>query len=222
MHGIETMVLMRWPIGIAIGLAVCLASHYGSGSQASLMPGDGHPHDLVAWAWLGACCVLAAIVAPGYHARCHRREIRQRLDRLALLPQDIFEQDIIDAFHRRGYVVEDSLRDDGGLVELLLYRNGATMLVRCRDWRRRALDVDAVRDVCAHMQSQHAGSARILAIGDYTDAAWKQVVGKPVELVYGETLLDLLESRRSPAPNVLALNRSPARHPRHQPLRLVR
>jgi restriction system protein len=222
MHGIEMMVLMRWPIGIAIGVAVCLASHYGSGSHASLMPGGGQPHDLAAWAWMGGCWLLAVFVAPGYRKRCQRHETRQRLDQLALLPQDIFEQGIIDAFHRRGYVVEDSLHDDNGLAELLLYRNGATMLVQCRGWRRRSLDVDAVRDVHAHMLSQHARSARILAIGDYTDAAWNQVVGKPVELVYGQTLLDLLESGCAAAPNVLALARTPARHPRHQALRLVR
>ena len=222
MHGVETMVLMRWPIGVLIGLAVCLATHYGSGSHAALVPVGGREHDLLAWALLGACWLVAAFTAPGYRRRRHRLEVRHRLDRLSALPQAVFEETVVEAFHRRGYVVEDSLRDEAGLAELLLYRNGATVLVQCRGWRRRSLDVDAVHDVYAHMLSQHAGSARILAIGDYTEAAWKLVVGKPVELVYGETLLDLLhEAQLPPAPNVRALARPSARHPRHQPLRLV-
>lgn len=223
MHGVEMMVLMRWPVGVLIGLAVCLATHYGSGSHAALMPVSGHEHDLLAWALLGACWLVAAFTAPGYRRRRHRLEIRHQLDRLATLPQSTFEEEIIEAFHRRGYVVEDSLRDEAGLAELLLYRSGATMLVQCRDWRQRSLDVDAVHDLHAHMLSQHAGSARILAIGDYTEAAWKLIVGKPVELVYGETLLELLhETTLPPAPNVQALTRPSTRHLRHQPLRLVR
>jgi restriction system protein len=223
MHGVEMMVLMRWPVGVLIGLVVCLATHYGSGSHAALMPVGGHEHDLLAWTWLGACWLVAAFTAPGYRQRRHRLDIRHQLDRLAALPQATFEENIIEAFHRRGYVVEDSLRDEAGLAELLLYRNGATVLVQCRGWRQRSLDVDAVHDVHAHMLIQHAGSARILAIGDYTEPAWKLVVGKPVELIYGETLLNLLqEARQPPVPNVRTLSRPSTRHSRHQALRLVR
>jgi len=223
MHGVETMVLMRWPVGVLIGLVVCLATHYGSGSHAALMPVGGHPHDLLAWTLLGTCWLVAALAAPGYRGRRHRMEIRHRLDRLATLPQSTFENGIIEAFHRRGYVVEDSLRDETGLPELLLYRNGTTMLVQCRGWRQRSLDVGAVHGLHAHMLIQHATSARILAIGDYTEAAWKLVAGTPVELIYGEALLDLLhEAQQPPAPNVRALTRPPARRLRHQPLRLVR
>lgn len=223
MHGVEMMVLMRWPVGVLIGLAVCLATHYGSGSHAALMPVSGYAHDWLAWALLGTCWLVAAFTAPGYRSRRHRLDIRHRLDQLATLPQATFEEEIIEAFHRRGYVVEDRLCDEAGLAELLLYRNGATVLVHCRGWRQRSLGVDAIHDVHAHMLSQHAGSVRILAIGDYTESAWKLVVGKPVELVYGEMLLDLLhEAQQPPAPNVRTLNRPSTRHLRHQPLRLVR
>lgn len=223
MQGVERMILMRWPVGILIGLVACLATHYGSGNHAALMPVSGREHDWFAWTLLGACWLVAAFTAPGYRSRLHRLDIRHQLDRLATLPQAIFEEDIIEAFHRRGYVVEDSLRDEAGLAELLLYRNGATVLVQFRGWRQRSLDVDAVHNVHTHMLIQQAGSARILAIGDYTEAAWKLVVGKPVELVYGETLLDLLhEAQRPPVPSMRRLSRPSTRHLRQQSLRPVR
>jgi restriction system protein len=73
------------------------------------------------------------------------------------------------------------------------------------------------------MTHRHASSAKILAIGDYTDDAWKLVVGKPIELIYGESLLAMLrEVQASPPLGVHKLARSVARRPHHQPLRLVR
>jgi restriction system protein len=224
LQGIETMVLLRWPVGLLAGLAICLAAHYGRHDPAALMPLAGRPHDLPAWCLLGACWFAALCASPGYRRRRQRRELRHELDRLASLPQDAFEEAVVEAFHRRGYVVEDSARDaDGALAELLLYRNGAATLVSCQGWRRRRLDAGAVRELPAQMARQHAASAKILSIGDYTDDAWKLVVGRPIELIHGEALLAMLREARTPTPpNVRTLTRPAARRVRHQPLRLVR
>lgn len=223
LHGIETMVLMRWPPGLLAGLLACLGAHYGLHSQAALMPVRGREHDLLAWCLLGACWFAALCASPGYRRRRRRLELRHELDRLASLPQANFEEALIEAFHRRGYVLEDSVRDAYGLAELLLYRNGATLLVSCHGWRRRRLDADAVRGLPAQMARQHAASARIVAIGDYSDDAWKLVVGRPIELIHGESLLAMLrEAQSPPAPNVRPFARPAARRLRHQPLRLVR
>ncbi|MDO1527836.1 restriction endonuclease [Fulvimonas sp. R45] len=224
LQGLETAWSMRWPVGLLAGLAVCLGVHYGAGTQAALLPVRGREHDLLAWCLLGACWLAALCCSPGYRQRRRRLQLRRELDALAVMPQRDFEQRVIEAFHRHGYVVEDSLRDDEGIADLLLYRNGATLVVQCRAWRSRRVDPATVRRVHALMLQQHAAGARILAIGDYTEEAWRLVVGTPVDLIHGEELLILLREAEAPqAPNVRPLSRpAQRRHARHQALRLVR
>lgn len=224
LQGIETMVLMRWPIGLLAGLAACVGVHYGLHSELALMPVPAPRHDVLAWSLLSGCWFLALCASPGYRRRRHRRVLHHQLDHLATMPQPDFEEAVVEAFHRRGYVTEESLRNDQGeLAELLLYRNGTTLFVSCRDWRRRVVQADAVRTLPDLMAQQHAASARLLAIGDYDDEAWKLVVGRPIELIHGEALLAMLhEAQMPPPPNLHKFTRSAQRrNPRHQRLRVV-
>ncbi|WP_329740829.1 restriction endonuclease [Dyella sp. A6] len=218
------MILMRWPIGLLAGLAACAGVHYGFHSGLALMPTPAPRHDTLAWWLLGGCWFLTLCTSPGYQRRRHRKVLHEQLDQLAGMPQPVFEEAVIEAFHRRGYVLEDNLRTEhGDLAELLLYRNGTTLLVSCRNWRRRVVDADAVRMLPEWMAQQHAHSARLLAIGDYDDTAWKLVVGQPIELIHGESLLAMLhEAQMPPPPNLHKFTRTAQRrNQRHQALRIV-
>jgi len=224
LHGIGTMVLMRWPIGLLTGVLAGLGAHVGNAGQTTLLPAAGHAIDLPAWSLLAGCWLGALCCAPGYRRRKQRRALRQALDELAALPQPAFEERVLEAVHRLGYRVDDELHDDGALAGLLLYRNGSHTLLHCRHWRQRQVNAQTMHELAERMDHGYAAAAKILAIGDYTDEAWKLAAGHPIDLIHGEELLVMLRDAGMPqAPNVHSIVRpAPPRRLRHQPLRLVR
>ncbi len=82
------------------------------------------------------------------------------------------------------------------------------------------VDVKDVREMYSLMKYHHASAVKIVACGDYTADAWRFVVGKPFELIYGETLLAMLRDAQLPVRRQRrSLPRNPLRRPpmHHRP-----
>ena len=106
-----------------------------------------------------------------------------------------FEDLLGEAYRRQGYKVEESLGSgaDGG-VDLVLRRDGATIIVQCKRWVNRPVPVQIVRELYGVMHDQHATEAKLITTSSFTSEARAFAVGKSIEMVGGKELVTLIRS----------------------------
>ncbi|MFI5339392.1 MAG: restriction endonuclease, partial [Candidatus Methylomirabilales bacterium] len=106
-----------------------------------------------------------------------------------------FETLVGEAYRRQGYAVSGNASDcpDGG-VDLVLKRDGSTLLVQCKQWKAWKVGVKVVREILGVMTDRHADGAIIVTSGLFTQEARSFAAGKPIELIEGQQLAELVLS----------------------------
>jgi restriction system protein len=100
-----------------------------------------------------------------------------------------------EAYRRRGYAVEETgLGGADGGIDLILHHDGERTLVQCKQWRRDKVPVNVVREMFGLMAHHQADAVRIAALGGFTADAAHFVEGKPIQLIDGETLLEMIRA----------------------------
>ncbi|HNO77162.1 MAG TPA: DUF2034 domain-containing protein [Phycisphaerae bacterium] len=109
-----------------------------------------------------------------------------------------FEHLVGEAYRRQGYVVEEtgSAGGDGG-IDLSLRRGGERVLVQCKQWKTRRVGVKPVRELFGVMTSESAPRSILVTCGSFTREARSFADGKPIDLVEGPELWELVQSVRS-------------------------
>ena len=108
-----------------------------------------------------------------------------------------FELLVGELFRRQGYTVQMCSGDgaDGG-VDLRVTRNDHATLVQCKHWRVYRVGPAPVRELFGVMVSERANRAVLLTTGRFTQDAVAFAQGKPLELIDGKRLAELVEQRR--------------------------
>lgn len=117
------------------------------------------------------------------------------LESLRKLGWKEFEWMVGEAYRRQGYAVDESLNagPDGG-VDIVLHRGGETTLVQCKQWRTQSVGAPVVRELFGVMTAERAQHAVVITTGAFTRDAAAFAEGKPIELVDGTQLLELVKS----------------------------
>ena len=120
------------------------------------------------------------------------------IDSIRSLTWRQFEDLLGEAYRRQGYsVVENSsLGADGG-VDLTIRRVGATYLVQCKQWRTYKVGMKVIREMFGLMAAHRAAGAIIVASGSFTQEARDFAFGKPIELVNGDRLVQIISGVQS-------------------------
>lgn len=203
--GLDAIASMPWPFGLVLGIAAWLGIQYGiawwfsrsDGALAQAMAqqfGSGALAPL-AWVALALCWIAAFASWLGSRRRGRLLDAQSGLESFAAMGWREFEQLVGEAFRRQGYAVEETGQGgaDGGL-DLILRKAGRTTLVQVKQWRKRKVDVVTVREMYGLMVHHGADSVRLAALGGFTDAAERFASGKPIELIDGPGLLELVRS----------------------------
>jgi len=105
-----------------------------------------------------------------------------------------FELLVAEAYRRQGYEVEYSLGKgaDGG-VDLQLRKAGRRLLVQCKRWKTYSVGAPVVRELFGIMTSEKADEAVIITTGKFTGEAMGFAQGKPIQLVDGPALLEMVK-----------------------------
>lgn len=173
----------------------------------------GHPPTDPALA--GAARILAPLAGPiglvlllpaplsWFRARRRRRLLDRQtgLESLKAVSWQDFEKLCGEAYRRQGFKVRETGRDgpDGG-VDLELRKGGETWLVQCKRWRNVRVGVREVRELYGIVAGERAERGVLVTCGGFTPEARDFALGKPLDLVDGPALLDLVrEVRRGPA-----------------------
>lgn len=186
----------RWWVGVVLAVVAYLFMRFGFGA---LMP-PGRTAQAVAEgmaqiAWVFALPFLVAAVVSLLRGvfRGRPRERRGSLVALRVLPRHRFELLVGEAFGRQGYVVEArGSRAPDGEVDLELWRDGKKSIVICRHWQARQIGISLIRELNDVLRFERADEAIFLSSGQYTHDAWQFAQGKPLRLIDGDGLLNLL------------------------------
>lgn len=122
-------------------------------------------------------------------------DTQQDLTSIRALSWREFETLVAEAYRRQGYTVTHIGGDgpDGG-VDLTLKKDGNCRIVQCKQWRADKVGVQVVREIFGVMTAQHAQGAVIITSGLFTQEAKNFAHGKPIDLIEGQQLADLVGS----------------------------
>ena len=131
-----------------------------------------------------------------------RRYIRRRLleqqsdlDSIRALRWQEFEQLVGEAFRRQGYRVTErgGAAPDGG-VDLVLLKDGRKTVVQCKRWKTKQVGVALVRELYGAMTAEGSDEAIFASSGEYTADARAFANGKPIRLIDGTKLAELIHA----------------------------
>lgn len=145
---------------------------------------------------LSAILCLIAAATSAVRSASRRRLLggQTGLDSLRALAWRDFEHLVGEAYRQQGYDVEETGGGgaDGG-VDLVLRGNGETVLVQCKQWRDRQVGVDKVRELFGVLTAERADRGILITSGSFTNDAHSFKVGKPLLLVDGPALAQLVD-----------------------------
>ncbi len=218
--GFELLASMRWPVPLALGIIGYLGVRYGIGwlfgaSQNIYIAGlarqlSSDAFAPFAWLVLGFCWVAALASYIGAKGRRRLLETQTGLDSLRALTWRQFELLVGEAFRRQGYAVEETGQGgaDGG-IDLVLRKHGKLTIVQCKRWKTQRVDVKVVREMFGLLAHHRASEVKIIAVGSYTADAQRFAAGKPIELITGGALLDMVRGVQTAPANPTPPARAP-------------
>jgi restriction system protein len=113
-----------------------------------------------------------------------------------------FEEIVGEAYRRKGYMVTETGGGgaDGG-VDLVLKRGGEKLLVQCKHWKMEKVGAKVVRERYGVVAAEGASGGVIISSGKVAQEARDFARGKPLELLDGSELLNLIaEVQKEPMP----------------------
>ena len=147
-------------------------------------------------AWVAAFLLIPALISAVESGRKRRLLDRQNgIESIRDLSWKEFEELLGEAYRRKGYTVRENHAPgpDGG-IDLVLGKDGHRHLVQCKHWKNTKVGVKIVREMFGVMTAEGADGVIIVSSGAFTQDAIKFAAGKPVDLVDGNQLLDLLHT----------------------------
>ena len=199
----DLLCVLPWWMSVAFGIAVYVSSTY-------VLPGREYDNVILQYwaphlpqvAWFGAFFLIPAAMSAARSARKRKiLEKQQGIETIRALSWREFEELIGEAFRRQGYTVRENLRGgpDGG-VDLELERNGNLYLVQAKHWQAAKVGVKVVREMLGLVTAHRAHGAIIIASGLFTQQAKAFATDKPIDLIEGDQLLQLVQSvQKQPA-----------------------
>jgi restriction system protein len=145
--------------------------------------------------WLALIFLLPVPFAL-YSAARRRRlvEAQPSIDGLLTMPWQDFERLVGEAYRRQGYRVTErgGVGADGG-IDLELRTRDKTLVAQCKRWKVRTVGVELVRELYGAMVGEEAHGAIFVTSGSYTPDAIDFARDKPIKLVDGRELVNLLK-----------------------------
>jgi len=199
----DLLAALPWPLGLAMGIAGFLTVRYGiawwlSQHGGTLVQGIARHADStlapLAWLVLIVCWMAALFSFLGARHRHRLLDTRTNLESLAAGGWRQFELLVGEAFRRQGYAVEETgLGGADGGIDLILRKDARRTLVQCKQWKRQQVGISVVREMYGLLAHHQAGAVKIVCVGGYTADATRFALGKPIELIGGEQLLDMIQ-----------------------------
>jgi restriction system protein len=143
---------------------------------------------------IGAC-MAGFLLFAGYAAYLRKRKWFAKYAKesaLKEMPWDEFERLVGSTFKLWGFKVQQQggAHADGG-IDLIVRKGGKKFLVQCKRYKG-SVGVSIVREIFGVMVSEKFDGAYILTSGHFTKEGWAFAKGKPMKLISGAALANIL------------------------------
>jgi len=188
---------LPWWISVIVGVVVYVVMAFVIPAVSSGNP-MSKPLAQVAsqFSWIALIFLLPAGFSAFRSASKSRLLDRQTsIESIQSLPWKRFEELLGEAYRRQGYsVVENSTLGSDGGIDLTIRMGGSAFLVQCKQWRTSKVGVKVIREMFGLMTAHHAAGAIVVTSGTFTKEARDFASGKPIELVEGDQLVQIIHS----------------------------
>lgn len=197
-HALVELSHLPWWVSVVLAGLVFVVARWAVPAVAGSRPTlAAIAHAIASHAhWLAAIFLLPVPFALLHTARRKRLLAAQpSLDRINALSWQEFEHLVAEAYRRRGYRVRErgGSGADGG-IDLELRAKDKTLVVQCKRWNVQAVGVERVRELYGAMVGEQAHGAIVVTSGRYTPDAIEFARDKPIKLVDGGELVELLKA----------------------------
>lgn len=144
--------------------------------------------------WVGGVFLIPAVISAFNSARKKKQLNRQTsVESIRNLSWKEFEELIGEAYRRKGYTVMENASggSDGG-IDLRVERGDQRLIVQCKQWRSARVGVTVVREMYGVMMHEHADGVVIVTSGTFTEEASSFASDKPIELIEGHQLYEMI------------------------------
>lgn len=152
------------------------------------------------FAWVAIIFLLPAAFSILDSYRKRKMLDRQTgIDSIRGLSWKEFEELLAEAYRRQGFSVqENASRGSDGGIDLRIQRSSTLYLVQCKQWRSSKVGVNVVREMFGILVAKGAAGAVIVTSGSFTQEARAFARGKPLNLIEGNQLAELIGSVQRP------------------------
>ena len=190
----DMLVQLPWWVGVTVaGVFWVIGASRIGGAGGNAVSSGMAPFIRMAFNLLAIISLVAAAVSAV--RRVSRRELLDRqkdIDSLRSLSWRQFEQLVGEAYRRQGYDIQETGGAADGGIDILLRGKGETVLVQCKRWKTRSVGVDKVRELFGVVTAECADRGILVTSGKFTTAAQSFAAGKPLTLVDGPALAQLV------------------------------
>ncbi len=201
---LDSVASLPWPVGIVLGIVVFFGVRYGigwyfAGSASTLTQAMERQFQSngvlnpIAWMALAIFWLGAFVSWLTQRKRSRLLDAQTGVESLGAMSWRQFEGLVGEAFRRQGYAVEQTgLGGADGGVDLILQKNGRRELVQCKQWRKAQVNVAVVREMWGLATHHQVDAVKIVCAGNFTTDAEAFARGKPIELINGSRLANLI------------------------------
>ena len=131
-------------------------------------------------------------------------DLREEIKSIQELSWQQFKEQVSEAYGNAGYLIldNDPFTSDPSF-DLVMRKSANLYLLQSRYWRNRKLGLREVKKLFSLMHEKQASGIFLLTTGIFTKEARRYAIGRPINLVDGVELMELLDSikENKPAPN---------------------
>ena len=121
------------------------------------------------------------------------QDLKEEIQSIQELSWQHFQELVADAYRRNGYTIMDNSTFSADPSVDLVLRKGANLyLVQCRYWQNRKLGKREAKNLFSLMHAKQASGVFLLTTGIFTNEARHYAAGRPINLVDGIELVELL------------------------------
>lgn len=141
---------------------------------------------------------IAGVSAILHYRRKALLEGQTDIESIRQLPWRKLEILVAEAYKREGYSImgNSGPGSDGG-VDILARKDGETVLVQCKQWKARKVGVKTVREMFGLLNSEGANEVHVVTSGAFTQEARDFAANKPITLIDGLTLLQMVKKAQT-------------------------
>jgi restriction system protein len=120
-------------------------------------------------------------------------DLKEEIELIQALPWRKFKEMVTESYRRKGYIImEDSLFSSDPSIDLVIRQSTNLYLVQCRYWQHRKLGIREVKNLYSLMHDKQASGVYMLTAGIFTYEARHYAAGRPITLLDGIELVELL------------------------------